>query len=218
MSRGSSGRLNRDIRRKAQWSIVVTTLKILHSAWPATVVDHRVTSKADEGSITDVLRWKMVEAKERLKPIPRLRFSRESQSDRPEGDTATGLIDIMVSYTWNDQAYLTMECKRIRSDNNDLARKYVQNGVNRFASGKYSPGHSFGIMVGYVVCGHRELCINRVRKALEKEPQSQTGFDEEFGWQADRATIDGIELQKSLHVQTQFNSSIELLHAFLDLN
>lgn len=217
MSRGSSGRLNRDIRRKAQWSIVVTTLKILQSAWPATVVDHRVTSKAEEDSITDVLRWKMVEAKERLNPMPRLRFSRESQSDRPQGDTATGLIDIMVSYTWNDRAYLTMECKRLTSVDNHLARKYVRNGIARFASGKYSAGHSYGIMVGYIICGNTKGCSERVRKTLENEPQSSSGFDAAFGWQSDNSVVKNLPLYRSRHMQKQFKNNIELLHAFMNV-
>ena len=160
----------------------------------------------------------MVEVKDRLKPAPKLRFLREPQSDRPESDTSTGLIDIMVAYTWNDQAYLTMECKRIRSTDNDLALKYVRNGVNRFASGKYSAGHSFGIMVGYVTCGNCNRCIDRVRKALEKEPKAKSGFDTDFGWHADHSAVKGLDLQKSRHAQQQFNNSIELLHAFLELN
>ena len=65
--------------------------------------------------ISDVLRWKMVDAKNRLDPIPEMQFLREPQSDRAELDTPMGLIDIMVSYTWDESTYLTMECKRITS-------------------------------------------------------------------------------------------------------
>lgn len=218
MATGLPGRLNRDLRRQAQWSIVVTTLEILHLAWPETVADDRVTLKTDEDRITDVLRWKMVEAKRKRKVPSEIRFEREPQSDRPEDDTPLGLIDIKVAYTWNEETYLTMECKRIRSTDNDLALKYVRNGINRFASGKYSACHSFGIMVGYVVCGNRGLCIERVRKVLEKEPPTQTGFDPDFGWQTDRSAVNGLELQKSRHAQRQFGKSIELLHAFLQLD
>ena len=217
MATGLPGRLNRDLRRQAQWSIVVTTLEILHLAWPETVADDRVTLKTDEDRITDVRRWKMVEAKRKRKVPSEIRFEREPQSDRPEDDTPLGLIDIKVAYTWNEETYLTMECKRIRSTDNDLALKYVRNGIKRFASGKYSAGHSFGIMVGYVICGNRSLCIDRVRKVLEKEPRTGTGFDPDFGWQTDHSAVNGQELQKSRHAQRQFGKSIELLHAFLQL-
>ena len=217
MARGSSGRLNRDIRRKAQWSVVVTTLEILQLAWPATNADSRVSTITHEDKITDVLRWKMVEAKRKRKPPSAIRFERETQSDRREDDTACGLIDIKVEYTWNEETYLTMECKRLTSIGNDLARKYVQNGIVRFASGKYSAGHSFGIMVGYIVCGNRVACIDRVQKALDKEPNANTGLDSDFGWQTDNNSVLGTALHKTLHQQRQFNNRIELIHAFLDV-
>lgn len=216
MARGSSGRLNRDIRRKAQWSVVVTTLKIVQLAWPAAKADSRVSSTTDEDKITDVLRWKMVDAKRNRKPPSAIRFERESQSDRREDDTASGLIDIRVEFTWNEETYLTMECKRLTSVGNDLARKYVQNGIVRFSSGKYSAGHSFGIMVGYIVCGNRVACIDRVQKALVKEPNATTGHDSDFGWQTDDYSVPGMAFHRTLHQQPQFNNRIELIHAFLD--
>lgn len=215
MSRGSSGRLNRDIRRKAQWSVVVTTLEILHLAWPATTADSRVSASTDEDRITDVLRWKMVDVKRKRKPPSAIRFERETQSDRREVDTAYGLIDIRVEYTWNEETYLTMECKRLTSVGNDLARMYVQNGIARFASGKYSAGHSYGIMVGYVICGNVEACKERIRKCLDKEPLSSSGFDAHFGWKSDGAIVKNLPLYRSRHMQEQFNNNIELLHAFM---
>ena len=217
MPRGSSGRLNRDIRRKAQWSVVVTTLEILHLAWPATTADSRVSAATDEDKITDVLRWKMVDAKRKRKPPSAIRFERETQSDRREDDTAYGLIDIRVEYTWNEETYLTMECKRLTSIGNDLAKKYVRHGITRFASGKYSAGHSYGIMVGYVICGNRPACVERLQKALLKEPRAATGFDEEFGWQTDSESVPGLDLHKTQHQQSQFKNRIELIHAFFNV-
>jgi hypothetical protein len=217
VSRGSSGRLNRNIRRKAQWSVVVTTLEILQLAWPATTADVRITAATDEDKITDVLRWKMVDAKRTRKPPSAIRFERETQSDRREDDTDSGLIDIRVEYTWNEETYLTMECKRLTSIGNDLARKYVRDGITRFASGKYSAGHAYGIMVGYVICGNRPACVERLKKALSKEPMTATGFDEVFGWQTDSESIPGLDLYKTQHQQSQYKNRIELIHAFLNV-
>lgn len=196
---------------------MLLVLRILHDAWPTTAADSRVTRTTDEDKISDILRWEMVEAKNRLDPVPEMRFEREPQSDDPELETPLGLIDIKVLYTWNDQTYLTMECKRITSTENSLALKYVRNGINRFASGKYSPGHAFGIVAGYVICGNPTECMNRVRTALGKEPIDETGYDTLFGWQSDEKLVEGQQHFRSRHRQKVTGTSIELIHAFVTL-
>ena len=212
-----SGRLNVDVRRRAQRGIVVLVLRILHNAWPTTAADTRVTPTTDEDVVSDVLRWKMVDAKNRLDPVPQLRFEREPQSDDPELGNPLGLIDIKVLYTWKDDTYLTMECKRITSTDNSLALKYVRNGVNRFASGKYSPGHAFGIITGYVICGNPDGCAERVGRTLAKEPESETGYDAEFGWKSDDELIGGQRHYRTRHRQEIAHNNIELIHAFLPI-
>lgn len=213
-----SGRLNTNVRRKAQQGIVIVVLQVLHDAWPTTVADSRVSRTADEDAITDVLRWKMAEAKNRLNPAPQIRFEREAQSDEPELDNPLGLIDVKVLYTWNDEIYLTMECKRITSTENSLALKYVRNGVNRFASGKYGPGHAFGIMTGYVICGNLDGCAERVSLTLAKEPESETCYDSKFGWKVDDTLIHGWRHYRSRHRQSIVKHNIELIHAFLPIS
>lgn len=213
-----SGRLNLNVRHTFQRGIVIRVMQIFHDAWPATAADPKVTYETDEDSISNVLRWKMVEAKNGLNPVPEMEFIREPQSDRAELDTPLGLIDIMVSYTWDESTYLTMECKRITSTENSLALKYVRNGINRFASGKYSAGHAYGIVIGYVICGNPAGCIERVRKTLAKEPESETGFDFDFGWQLDEKLIDGLQHYRSRHRQADHGNVIELIHSFVSLN
>lgn len=212
-----SGRLNVDVRRKAQRGVLILVLQILHDAWPATVADSRVSPNTGEDAISDVLRWKMVEAKNRLDPVPQMRFERESQSDDPELDNPLGLIDIKVLYTWNDETYLTMECKRITSTENSLTLKYVRNGINRFTSGKYGPRHAFGIIAGYVICGNPDGCAEGVYLTLAKEPEAETGFDSKFGWQIDEELIGGKRHYRSKHRQKITKSTIELIHTFLPI-
>ena len=213
-----SGSLNIDVRRRAQQSWIILVLQILHDAWPAAAADSRVTRCAGEDAISDVLRWKMVEAKNRLDPVPQLRFEREAQSDDHNIDNPLGLIDIKVLYTWNDETYLTMECKRITSTENSLARMYIRNGVNRFASGKYSPGHSFGIVTGYVMCGDPDLCADRVERQLQKEPVEVTGYDTDFGWQIDNEILKNFRHYRTRHQQAVCANTIELIHAFVLLD
>lgn len=218
MNGSRSGKLNRDLRREAQYRIVVTVLEILHEAWPETAADSRVTRTSHEDAISNVLRWNMAAAKECRKPVPALHFERESQSDDPMLATKTGLIDIKVLYTWNDETYLTMECKRVSSKGNSLALAYVRQGINRFVTCKYSPGHAFGIMVGYSICGNLAGCASRVCKTLAKESATVTGFDVTVGWKVDSAIIQGTTHYRTSHRQDAVRNQIELLHVLLPLN
>lgn len=215
MKGSRSGQLNSGLRRTAQYRIVVIVLQILNDAWPETASDPRVTRSSHEDAISDVLRWKMAAAKHRIKPVPPMRFERESQSDDLALATPTGLIDIKVCYTWNDETYLTMECKRVSSTENSLALEYIRQGINRFVICKYSPGHAFGIMVGYSICGNPDGCASRVCKALAKEPIAVTGFDRTLGWQADSQIIHGLTHYRTRHRQDLARNQIELLHAIV---
>ena len=107
--------------------------------------------------------------------------------------------------------------QRIRSDTNDLARLYVREGVFRFASGKYSNGHAVAGMVGYVICNDRDRCVERVAAQIEKEPQTEAGYDKEFGWQASNDWVENETQYLSQHEQMQNKSQILLVHSFLQL-
>lgn len=194
-----------------------SALRILHTAWPRAVRDSRVTIRAHEDDITNVLRREMVEVKKSMKPQPRFRIERESQSDIVDDGTPLGLIDIQIGYKFDEVLYLAIECKRISSnDRNALARKYVRDGVNRFVTGKYSAGHALGGMVGYVICGDRDQCIERVEKQLEKEPVSTTGYDSDIGFNdVDNTWVPGETLYESTHTQNGSAHRICLVHSFL---
>jgi hypothetical protein len=210
-----TGSLNRGLRNKAQYQIVIKVLKILHKAWKK-MSDGKCVRKYDqEDCITDKLRWKMVDVKNRMKPKPSFRFHREAQSDDPRFKARTGLIDIMVTYTNDDQVYLTIECKKISSQSSTLAGKYVTEGINRFVTCKYSPGHPFAIMVGYVICGNAGACAKRVSDLLNKKKKRITGYIKTIGWQINKTIVPRATHYCSSHVQQITKSKIEIIHAFL---
>ena len=186
-------------------------------AWPAIAADSRVSKESDEDDITNLLRQQMVVVKRGMTPKPRMRFEREPQSDAVDDGTDLGLIDIFVAYGWDEEVYLAIECKRIRSDSNDLARLYVREGVFRFASGKYSNGHAVAGMVGYVICNDRNRCIERIAAQLKKEPQAESGYNSEFGWQESNDWVEGATQYLSKHEQQHSATSIVLVHSFLAL-
>ena len=219
LNQQSQGNPNPDLRLKIQAGYFRKALQILHLAWPAVVADSSISVGSDEDDITNQLRQQMVVVKRGMKPKPRMEFQRESQSDMVDDGTELGLIDIFVSYkNFDEEVYLAIECKRIRSDTNGLARLYVKEGISRFASGKYSNGHAIAGMVGYVICGDPPKCIERVAAQLEKEPQSETGYDSEFGWQESSNWVKGETQFLSQHEQTHIDNHILLVHSFLLLS
>lgn len=65
-----------------------------------------------------------------------------------------GRIDITLQFLHqfgDEDAYVAVECKRVRADDPRLNASYVNQGVERFASGKYAAGHPWGFMLGYVL-------------------------------------------------------------------
>lgn len=180
------------------------------------VLSHpQISPASEEDDITNVLRQQMVIVKRGMSPRPRMSFNRESQSDMVEDGTELGLIDIHVTYkNWDEEVYLAIECKRINSEGNELARRYVQDGVFRFAAGKYSFGHALAGMIGYVICNDRIACINRVSAQLEKEPVDQSGYDSSHGWQESRDWIDDETQYITRHKQVSGNHLL-LIHSFL---
>lgn len=159
----------------------------------------------------------MVIVKRGMSPRPRMRFDRESQSDMVDDGTELGLIDIYIAYkNWEEEVYLAIECKRISSEGNDLARRYVQEGVFRFASGKYSFGHALAGMIAYVICNDRIACINRVAAQLEKEPVEHSGYDSSHGWQESTDWVNN-ETQYTTRHKQESGDHLLLVHSFLSM-
>lgn len=217
MAHGTRGRLNPDVRLEAQTGIICTALTVLHDAWPDVLADSEFVPSLDEDSITNILRNKMSWIKNRMKPVPEMRFEREAQSDAADDDSPLGLIDIMVCYTWNEVTHLVIECKRIWSTDNKLALKYVRQGVCRFASGKYSAGHALGAMVGYVLCGNVKGCVDRIKTTLKKEPVSQTGYDAKHGWRNTKTVVKSRVVGRTRHTQKHHRYKITLMHTFVEV-
>lgn len=73
------------------------------------------------------------------------------ESNDPE---VLGRIDIVLRFLHqfgDEEAYLGVECKRVGAGEATLNQRYVTQGVDRFATGKYGAGHHCGVMLGYVL-------------------------------------------------------------------
>lgn len=78
-------------------------------------------------------------------------------------------IDMVVSWDqFNDDAYLSIECKRVAPD--DLARLYVVCGIDRFVRAYYGAKAQTGAMVGYLIRGAPGTVLRRVNNHVQRTP------------------------------------------------
>jgi hypothetical protein len=197
--------------------IVCTILDITVKAWPAVLASGNVRPESGEDDITDELRWQMDAEKKRRRPVPNLRFERESQSDLPDKSRDMGFIDVYVLYSFEQTEYFAIECKRVAQSNSDLSRYYVTDGVHRFVIGKYSLGHRFGAMVGYVCAGGCEDVARQIEQRLRGFDRAVTALSEESLWREEKRFGQIPHLFSTRHIQFGIQNEITLLHIFLGI-
>lgn len=119
--------------------------------------DARVHLKPDmlEPQISRVVRKSMRRAKEAL-GIAHVQIRGEVELDdmRNNDPSILGRIDITLEFRHQfgiEDAYVAVECKKVAARNTDLNRRYVTQGVDRFARGQYSKQHAWGFLLGYVI-------------------------------------------------------------------
>jgi len=83
-----------------------------------------------------------------------------------------GEIDLKAIYENQERTYFSFECKRLRvnfpSGFDNLAGKYVTEGMYRYFNAKYAHGLDKGGMLGYVMDGNVDEAINDVKADIEK--------------------------------------------------
>ena len=127
------------------------------------------------------------------------------------------LSELDIRFTWDDyrpNSYLAVEAKRLRGMVATLAGPYVEEGVMDFINGKYSRGHNYGIMLGYVLSKPINKAISAVKDALQKRKEKT---NETSPFNAD-GVVDCPLTYKSVHAQKNDEmTEIIILHVFADL-
>jgi len=195
--------------------VVATVLDITVAAWPRLCEARQVHSSDKEDDITDRLRWEMEAEKERRNPHPPVRFLRETQVDDPEKNYPTGRIDVYVIYSLDGTGYFAMECKKVTGRHETPAKKYIEEGVCRFSSGKYGRGHPYGAMIGYVTDGTAEAAADFLGQKIVAFDKKATKIRKTWGWQAEKQFGDIPDLYSTKHGQAGTRNTIRLLHLFL---
>ena len=99
------------------------------------------------------------------------------------------------------------ECKRLRSDQLKLLNEYIDNGVNRFVSGKYSSKSTVASMIGYIQEGSISEIVTKLMPLMKN-----TNLRENFV----RLILEMNPEYKSVHVRTLDSQVITLHHLFFD--
>ena len=196
--------------------IVATILDITVKAWSRLVARGKVGPSHHEKQISDELRWQMDAEKKGRDPVPQLRFEREPQSDVPDREFGLGEIDVYVIYSFEQSEYFAMECKRLAAADSALSLAYVTDGVSRFVTCKYSHGHAYGAMVGYVCLGRSEEVSRQLQKRITEHDVNETALDLDWSWRREERFGAVPHLFSTKHRQARLDSEILLLHLLLD--
>ena len=195
--------------------VVTTVLDITVTAWPHLCEGRGISRTAKENDITNRLRWEMVAEKKRRNPIPQLRFERETQRDDPKKKHPTGLINVYVVYSFDEENYFAMECKKVTDRHARRADYYVREGVCRFSIGKYGIGHPYGAMIAFVTRGTAEAAAGFLEKKVVDFDKNATRLKTTWGWRTETRFGNVPSLYSTKHGQQGTSNTILLLHLFL---
>ena len=124
-----------------------------------------------------------------------------------------GRIDIILSFLHQfgqEDAYVAVECKRVRPGDAALNIRYVRQGVGRFVTGQYAYGHEWGFMLGYMLALPAQNVIDfidsRIRSVYGKTAALQT----KPAHPRSLAVLAGTLVQRGHH-------HIQLKHVFVDM-
>ncbi len=196
-------------------AVIVTILQILTAASKQIIEQGLVKANWHENRMTNQLREKMVEAKvEKEKQLGAELMLRILPTQFGVFHTDAGVIDIAIIYSYREDEYFAIECKKLSGKRRGLDKKYVTEGMMRFVTGKYSPNHQWGMMVGYVIEGHCENAIQFVSEKIDKKHRNSLRIDKEFAKETRFGNYPF--LHSTRHRQQITSTIITILHYFFD--
>ncbi|QSV68116.1 MAG: hypothetical protein HEQ12_15130 [Aphanizomenon flos-aquae DEX188] len=154
--------------------IIATVFDIIQAAWIQVCQKPEINIKSGEPIIAGALYHEMRAEKKRrnIQDGPPLIINEGATRRSQDSLKPDGFIDFKMGYNaWDiEDDYFGIECKKVSSTNpdRDLGRKYVLEGVKRFIEGTYSLGHDYAAMLGFVIDGKINDCIDLICDRLNK--------------------------------------------------
>ncbi len=142
-----------------------------------------------------------------------IRGEHELEDMSTSDPTILGRIDITLQFLHqfgDEDAYVAVECKRVRAGDASLNGSYVTNGVDRFVTGQYAAGHEWGFMLGYVLSLPVEDVVSFIDARLRKVYGGPAGLAPESPHPASMAVLESAVIQGGHH-------TLRLKHIFVDM-
>ena len=168
-------------------NIIATVLTIAVYSWSNILSRGEICEADIENDIAGCLGRDMITVKnDKFGRDAAFRIDEESGTrsiDNPS--KPDGRIDVKIVYSFIETEYFGIECKRVNDKGNDLAKKYINKGLMRYVTGKYSPGLDWMAMIGFVVDGKTINAIERIcgflaiskrRTRLQEEWRQEMNF------------------------------------------
>ena len=124
-----------------------------------------------------------------------------------------GRIDIILSFLHQfgqEDAYVAVECKRVRPGDTTLNRRYVSKGVDRFVTGKYAADHEWGFMLGYVLALPVQDVVDFIDSRIRQVYGKPAALQRQPAHPQSLAVLVGTLVQEGHH-------HIKLKHVFVDM-
>jgi len=196
----------RDLAKELGPDGITTLLRIICEAYKELRASGRVTSIMSETEITEELYVELLDVWKKTK-IPLKPIHEKSHGKRKEGRGKTPTIDFCFR-TWDPNSYFGAECKLLEENNSEHYKLYVDEGVNRYLSGKYGEKCSAGSMIGYIIIGNTAEIINKVKIKVDELPNI-------FSDMKKSDSINGFnEHYKSVHERRVENTPFHIHHLF----
>ena len=173
-----------------------------------------VISGMNEVRMTRVVRKGMKRVKKVL-GLTNLQIQGEYELDNMETNDSSilGRIDITLQFTHqfgDEDAYVAVECKRVKPGDTTLNGNYVSNGVERFVTGKYAAGHEWGFMLGFILALPADRAIHFIDRRIRKVYGQQAALQRESTHPQSLAILAGTLIQSGHH-------RIRVQHVFVDM-
>ena len=154
---------------------VATILQTIERGWKRARMRPTVQAGIGEVELNECLRDGMREAVEpragRRGPRMLVASGTESRSTAdariPDGRTDIPIyVPAIFEAVHDHEPHAIIECKRVSGSDANLCREYVNEGIDRFAVGKYGRRHAIGFMAGYLESGPPALAAQGINRYL----------------------------------------------------
>lgn len=160
----------RDLAEQIGEHGITNLLRIVCDAYQSLYEKHKIKQEMSEDEITEELGvevmfvWSTSSITKSIRPYPQ---KGDRTFAKPRGRPPT--IDFCFRDAYVGERFFGFECKLLTEGDKRLYNEYVENGLCRFLSGKYSAYSSTGSLVGYVKFGNLSKIIQEVKARVNAE-------------------------------------------------